>query len=223
MKPAPQLPSSFPQIIQRAHRRTVVLCGTLNVAHRPCDAHQNGAVALTLAGNLLISPPMMEDPNFAGSVVAVLVHQRDGAFGLVLNHPIDVELTTVTPDWAERAASPRRLFQGGPVQTDALIAVGRATSGRATELPVGLVSLDLQRLPVDEALEVDDVRVFAGYSGWAPGQLDDEVAMGGWLVVAMEADDVFCGDPDVLWQRVLRRQGGEVAWLSLHPDDVGLN
>ena len=177
----------------------------------------------SVAGQLLISPPMMQDPNFAGSVVAVLAHNAEGAFGLVVNHPIDVDLEEIAADWADRTSEPHLLFQGGPVQTDALIGIGRAAGDRATELPLGLVSLDLHRLPSDEALDVDQVRLFAGYSGWGPGQLDQEIAMGGWVVVPMDVGDVFCPDPFTLWQQVLRRQGGEVAWLALHPDDIGLN
>jgi putative transcriptional regulator len=166
----------------------------------------------------------MTDPNFSGTVVAVLLHTHEGAFGVVLNRPIDAtDLAHVLPTWAERPAPPARLFQGGPVQTNGLLALGRVTVDRTATLPANLVSLDLARLPVDEALDVGSVRIFAGYSGWAPGQLEGEVGAGGWVVAPMQPDDIFAPDPEHLWARILKRQGGQTAWLALHPDDASLN
>ena len=72
----------------------------------------------------------------------------------------------------------------------------------------------------------DDVlalRVFRGYSGWGPGQLDSELVEGAWMVFAAESGDVFSPDPDDLWRAVVRRQGGKVAWLANAPDDLSSN
>jgi len=67
------------------------------------------------------------------------------------------------------------------------------------------------------------VRVFSGYAGWGPGQLDDEVAAGAWWVLEAQPDDPFCSDPERLWKAVLRRQGGELALVSAYPRDPRWN
>ena len=81
-------------------------------------------------------------------------------------------------------------------------------------------------LTVDPALvvdRVDAVRIFRGYAGWGPGQLEGEIEQGAWLVLDAEPDDVFDAEPDELWRSVLRRQGGRIAWLASAPDDLSAN
>ena len=70
---------------------------------------------------------------------------------------------------------------------------------------------------------VDVVRLFTGYSGWGPRQLDAELAAGAWHVIDAMPDDVFCVDPEGLWRSVMRRQGGRLASQGLYPDDVSVN
>jgi putative transcriptional regulator len=67
------------------------------------------------------------------------------------------------------------------------------------------------------------VRIFRGYAGWGPGQLEGEIESGAWLVLDAEPDDVFAAEPDELWRSVLRRQGGRLAWLASAPDDLSAN
>ena len=67
------------------------------------------------------------------------------------------------------------------------------------------------------------MRVFRGYAGWGPGQLEVEIAAGSWMVLDSEADDVFSDDPEELWRRVLRRQPGRLSWLADAPDDLSAN
>jgi putative transcriptional regulator len=86
-----------------------------------------------------------------------------------------------------------------------------------------LGTLDLERDPDDLAITVDAIRVFAGYAGWGPGQLEDEIEAGGWFVVQAEVGDALSGDPDQLWKRVLRRQGGRLALVAAYPTEPGLN
>jgi putative transcriptional regulator len=81
--------------------------------------------------------------------------------------------------------------------------------------PVGTV--DLARDPVDSHPEIEAVRLFAGYSGWAPGQLEGELEIGGWFVVDALPDDLLTSDPAGLWRNVLRRQGGDVAMSANYP------
>ena len=121
------------------------------------------------------------------------------------------------------------IFLGGPVETDALIALAYATQPvtEATDelSPVSgrVASADLTTDPLLLAGLVDSVRIFRGYAGWGPGQLEDEIDSGAWLVLDAEPDDVFAPEPDELWRSVLRRQGGRLAWLASAPDDLSAN
>ena len=178
------------------------------------------------ARRLLVSIPTLDDPNFFRSVVFVIEHNDDGAVGLVLNQPTDAVLTDALPDWADVAAPPAVAFVGGPVQQhDAVIGlarVGRVEDSDAWQPLIGRVgTIDLGRTPADVRGDLEAVRVFAGYSGWAPGQLDDELDRGGWFVVDALPDDLLTPDPASLWRVVLRRQGGELAVSANYPLDSG--
>ncbi len=175
---------------------------------------------------LLVAPPPLTDPNFVESVVVVLLHNENGAFGLVLNQPMDVDVDHALATWTAVAGPPVRC--GGPVETSALIAIGRPAPGTAplgyqaidtpTLGPIGLI--DLHGEPTGELL---DVRLFAGYTGWGPGQLEGEVLLGGWVVVPGLPSDSFDQRIDTLWGRVLRRADRDDPTLRLMPDDIASN
>jgi putative transcriptional regulator len=179
-------------------------------------------------GSLLIAAPTMGDPNFARTIVLILETGESGALGVVLNRPTELDVADVLEPWADLVASPGVLFQGGPVETDAALAV--AMVGGVDDEPIGwrrvygstgLVDLDA---PVEiMASAVSEVRIFAGYAGWGAGQLEAEIAEGAWYVVPAEPQDPFLHDPERLWARVLRRQGGELAMLATMPAEPGLN
>lgn len=178
-------------------------------------------------GKLLIAEPMLGDPNFDRTVVLMVEHNDDGALGVVLNRPTELEVGTVLADWAELAATPTVVYLGGPVEQNGVLALARRRSDGA--LPgwspvigdVGTIDLHLQ--PVEVAADVEAVRFFAGYSGWGPGQLESELDEGAWLVVDARADDVFASDPDVMWRSVLRRQRGKVSMLAHFPAHPSMN
>jgi putative transcriptional regulator len=86
-----------------------------------------------------------------------------------------------------------------------------------------LGTLDLEQDPDDLAPGVEAIRVFAGYAGWGPGQLEGEIDAGAWFVLAAEPGDVMSDDPEQLWKRVLRRQGGKLALVAAFPDDPSTN
>jgi putative transcriptional regulator len=131
------------------------------------------------------------------------------------------------------------LFVGGPVHPNAAICVGRmqAASGPGDAVdadgdpePDGyspligdLGTVDLNRGPDDIPVRFSGLRVFTGYSGWGPGQLEEEIEAGAWFVVEGRQQDVLSPEPDHLWERVLRRQGGWLAVLARHPVDASLN
>jgi putative transcriptional regulator len=177
---------------------------------------------------LLVATPALMDPNFADTVVLLLDVDDDGALGVVLNRPSGIRVADVLEDWGDVVDEPDVLFQGGPVSTQAALALARLRSEddapvgfRAVEGPLGLVDLDT---PI-ELLEgtLAGLRIFAGYAGWGAQQLIGEIEEGSWYVVPGETPDVFRLDPTDLWRDVLRRQPGELAWLSTRPFDPDLN
>ena len=176
------------------------------------------------AGRLLVASPLLVDPNFDLTVLLLLEHGPEGALGLILNRPSPLAVSDALSDWADVSAEPAVLFAGGPVERDALIALGRPDPGGEGGLVLGLHSVDLDSQPaLVQAGGVSATRIFAGYAGWSPGQLDRELADEAWWVVDAEVDDVFTDEPDGLWTRVLRRAGGRLALYAHYPDDLSIN
>lgn len=165
----------------------------------------------SLKGKLLVAAPGLLDPNFFRTVVLILEHTEEGAVGVVLNRPSDFELVAALPDWEERAAAPSVVFVGGPVAEGTAICLGRV--GGSDDIAVVDASID----PDD--LGADEVRFFSGYAGWGMGQLEEEVDEGAWLVLDADPDDALVDEPELLWSRVLERQGGFLAVLARYPDD----
>ena len=197
----------------------------------------------SLRGRLLVAAPTLRDPNFDRTVVLVLEHTDDGALGVVLNRPSDIEVADALPGgWELLAAEPPVVFLGGPVAPTGAICVARR-GGRGIRpydhdrddddeddddaqwqpLFGDLGIVDLERPPEDVAAEVADLRVFVGHAGWGPGQLEGEVEVGGWFVLDALPDDTVAARPDALWELVLRRQGGAMARVALFPSDPTMN
>ncbi|MCU1370880.1 MAG: hypothetical protein JWO77_2074 [Ilumatobacteraceae bacterium] len=177
------------------------------------------------AGRLLVATPLIADPSFERTVVLLLAHGPDGAFGIVLNRPSDTPVDEVAPAWSDRAAAPGVVFVGGPVGRDSLIALGRSPLvGAHTDARIvgDCAAVDLDA-PPEGGPPWAGVRIFAGSAGWAPRQLEDELAEGAWWAVDADAADVVTSDPSGQWPAVLRRQRGEVAWFANHPEDPSEN
>jgi putative transcriptional regulator len=176
---------------------------------------------------LLVATPVIGDDNFDRTVVLILEHGPDGALGLVLNRPTDVAVLDPLPEWNGLAAQPSVVFVGGPVEQGAAIGLARASTGITADgwSPVveRIGTLDLSRDPSDLSAGIEQVRVFAGYAGWGPEQLEGELAGEAWLVVDSRPEDVLCDDPKNLWRQVLQRQGGDLALLSYCPPDPSSN
>jgi putative transcriptional regulator len=175
-------------------------------------------VTESLNGNLLIASPSMVDW-FRRAVVLVVEHNEQGAFGLVLNRPSEATVGEAVPELAEAIGPEHVIHVGGPVSPNAVTAVGdHGDPSEASKLLIGTVGMvDLDGLPD----ELTRLRVFAGYAGWGPGQLDDEVEQEAWIVEPAHPDDPFSqGD---LWSQVLRRKGGQYALLARMPSDPSMN
>lgn len=191
-----------------------------------CAVGHNGAVA-HLSGQIIVATPQIGGDIFNRSVVLLLHHDDEGAHGLVLNKPLGAPIERVLPGWEKHASAPQELFQGGPVGLDTALGLVRVP-GMGDQLGIrvlfgSLGVVDLDAPPELVMPEVSDLRVFAGYSGWSAGQLENEIAEGSWYVCEATPQDAFTAVPDGLWSGVLRRQRGELAWVASYPEDPHLN
>lgn len=182
---------------------------------------------MTLRGRLLVAEPMLADPNFHRSVVYLIDHSEEGALGVVLNRPSEIPVGEVVPAWAAYVSAPPTVFIGGPVSPEAAICLGRCAfeveSALWSPLSDQLGVVDLNGDPLLAPAGITGLRIFAGYSGWSPGQLEAEMAMDGWFVLDAEPDDLFAETAEELWRRVLARQSGPVRRFASFPEDPSVN
>ena len=177
-------------------------------------------------GMFVVASPALVDPNFYRAVVLLLEYDNDGAMGVILDRPIDIDVSDHLPSWRTHLAPPHRVFEGGPVQRDTAIGVAYRPGAEAIETwrpvlgGVGLVDVSLEPAVIGG---IQEARIFAGYSGWGAGQLDMELAVGSWFPVEGNRDDVFDPVPTDLWKRVLRRQQPHIARYAEYPTDLRSN
>ncbi|MGA2837034.1 MAG: YqgE/AlgH family protein [Acidimicrobiales bacterium] len=202
------------------------------------DPYGGGPVPEVLTGRLLVATPAIGDPNFARRVVLVLDHGVHRVLGVVVDRPGGVGVDQLLARWHPLATPPAELFTGGPVSRNSLIGLVRLASREsgeegAPDCPVGwrllvdddrpVGTVDLGADPALFATAIVGARLFSGYAGWDSGQLEDEIAEGSWYVLPAEARDPISADPEGLWRRVLRRQGGALALVSGYPADLAAN
>lgn len=188
-----------------------------------------GQAMQSLTGQLLVATPALRDPNFERTVVLLVAHEETGALGVVLNRATEVPVAEVLGPWGTLAREPSVVFEGGPVQPESAICIARTRPGaspprRSFRRVSGVIgTVDLSGDPDTLRETVEGVRVFAGYAGWSPGQLEAEISTGSWFVFDALPGDAFVPRPDDLWSMVLRRQGGLTAAVALYPSDPALN
>jgi putative transcriptional regulator len=180
----------------------------------------------SLRGQLLLDGGRLRGSWFNRSVVLICQHDREGAFGLVLNRPSPSTLGEALVTDLPESLREEPLYIGGPVQSSALSFLrSDAFLPDANVLP----GLSLEH-SLDDLLELGGsfsasqrLRVFAGYSGWAPGQLEDEMRRGAWLLHPATVEVAFGHDPEALWSSILRQKGWEHRLLADSPEDLNWN
>ena len=178
----------------------------------------------SLRGQLLISSGGLFDLNFRHTVVLVGEHTADGALGVVLNRALNVTVQEALPTLSGLVPQGDPLFQGGPVQpTSPVLVAELAHPDMADILVFGSVGFFVGEVSTEAEPGILRARVFAGYSGWGPGQLEAEMAVDGWITEPAREDDVFTDNSDLLWSRVLQRKGPEYRQLSQMPYDPSMN
>jgi putative transcriptional regulator len=157
--------------------------------------------------------------------VLICEHSGEGALGLVLNRPGELVVGAAAPELVSLSGEDAIIDEGGPVQPDALLVLAEFDDPSLAGISVlGNVGL------VGDGSELDDladttrrVRIFAGYAGWGPGQLDAELARDDWFVAPAGIEDIFNPDADELWGRVLSRKGAHFALVARMPIDPSVN
>jgi len=181
-------------------------------------------------GTFLAAGPDMLDPNFMHAVVLICQHSNEGAYGLIVNRPTGQTSETVLAEHPLLREQSVPIFQGGPVGLDTLQIVHRV----AEHVPGGVELIDniwiggnltdvasyVEEAPAEAAR---NVRLFLGYAGWSPGQLELELALGSWLPAPSHADCIFSADTDSVWRDVVGSIGGPGAGLENQPPDPSWN
>ncbi len=176
----------------------------------------------TIQGLALVASPYLTDPNFLRSVVYILRHDEEGAIGLVLTRPTHTTVGKLLQQLCGEAIdNDLPVYYGGPVDGP-LMLLQECTE---EETPSIYIASDQQRI-----LEICDparpaqhcggqYRIFDGYSGWAPGQLDDELREGGWLVWNLLPEQLFA-DSEELWQNAIRQIGRDILAGGIDPSKM---
>ena len=159
-------------------------------------------------GKLLVATEVVQGEMFAKTVVLLLHYDDTGAFGLVVNRPTDVRLDELLAEEDLIEGYHGTLFWGGPVQMGTLRALMHTDEPpESAEKIIDSVYL----VAFDDAVELDSaepatLRLYIGYAGWAPGQLDFEMARGSWRVLPATDDLVFAAEPETLWKKLAPAQ-----------------
>jgi putative transcriptional regulator len=179
----------------------------------------------SLKGQLLLASPALFDPNFRRAVVLVTEHTEEGAAGIVLNRVSETAVAEAVPDLVALVADEEPVYVGGPVQQSAVLVLAEFDDPEEAAM---LVVDDVGFVPGDGdfgllAASTRRARVFAGYAGWGPGQLEAELEESSWIVESSTGPRLFPEPDDDLWATVLRDKGGLYRVVALMPEDPSLN
>lgn len=176
-------------------------------------------------GKILISAPDISGDIFSRSVVLVIEHNEQGAFGLILNKK-NSQMSNKFNDFFDFNIE---VYDGGPVENDKIffIVKGKKVTETFTEItPEFYLTEEVESIisaVLSGELVIDDVKIFSGYSGWSPMQLDDEVLKKVWTVVDVYNLDYTLPNDQTLWKSIMQNLGGEYLLWANSPEDISLN
>jgi putative transcriptional regulator len=174
----------------------------------------------SLEGHLLVASPQLLDPNFARALVLVIEHSEEGAFGVIINRPVNKTLQEL---WREVGSAPchsrQPVYLGGPVPGPLIAIHGNPSLAEMEPLPG--VFFAARKLHLDSLVltEKPAYKIFANHSGWGAGQLENELRQGDWRTTPATAEIVFSTD-DGLWETVLRQIGQSLLKSILNVDEL---
>ncbi len=158
------------------------------------------------AGKLLVASRQLQGPAFAETVVLLIHYDETGAMGLIVNRPSSLTPSSALPRLPGLADYRGPLYLGGPVEQRRVLALVRSEQRPATAAMIfpGVYFAPLSNeLLASGAINPSRLRMYVGYAGWAPGQLDAELARGSWHVAAASAELIFSDEPDAIWRRLI--------------------
>lgn len=174
----------------------------------------------SLQGHLLVASPRLPDVNFYRTVVLVIHHDDQGAFGIVLNRPTESTLDEI---WDDLAATPDKGWMpvncGGPVDGPLMAIHTNESCGENEIIPGVHFAAHKDHLNQLVRESSTDYRIYTGYSGWAANQLEGELQVGGWMVMPARCDVIF-SDPETMWQSVAQEIGEDVTGELLNSATV---
>jgi putative transcriptional regulator len=171
-------------------------------------------------GKILVTPREAPDPLFAQAVIVLVEYSKTGALGLMVNKRTAVPISRALQGVSGAAKHSDPVFVGGPVQLDTVFALARAPvkPEGATEV-FGKISFVSNKAAMERALKGSSdpkgLRVYAGYCGWGPRQLESEMRLGGWYIFDRSEDLTFDPEPGTLWSRLEKKTGGVLARIFL--------
>lgn len=167
----------------------------------------------SLSSTILLAAPHQRDSNFTKTAVLVIEHSVDGAFGLILNRPLDLTLDQIASGletkWGGPLPAPQ-VYRGGPVMPESAWLLHGAESGGEASRPIadGLsFTADLGTIKALLGRPRGALRLYLGYAGWGESQLDAEIAAGCWIIAPATTEAVFAGESDAVWPHMLSRIG----------------
>jgi putative transcriptional regulator len=167
-------------------------------------------------GRLLVARRSVNDPRFAETVILLIGYGDQAAMGLIINRPTDVRLASALPKIKELRDRPDHLFVGGPVSPSAMLLLIRSAPAPNGAQPVfGDVyvsgKLETLRKALGKSGKTYRMRAYAGYAGWGPGQLDNEIARGDWAIGPADATTIFDMPSGDMWPKLIDRFSAEWA------------
>jgi putative transcriptional regulator len=169
------------------------------------------------AGKILVAHPDLPDPNFAHTVVLLIHVGDDGTLGLILNRPAKITLKKLFPQMQVTSRDP--VYSGGPVEEQVGLALIRSAAKLAQPLHIAgdvylVTGKSLLEKTVQAGKDAAGFRVYLGYAGWGPEQLDQELAADAWTVLPFRAETVFDAEPSSLWERLNQKSHLSIATRS---------
>lgn len=176
-----------------------------------------GIPAGGLSGSLLVAHPSLKDPNFRKTILFIARHDsEDGALGYVLNRPLESKLQISQPDFPGEV----EMFYGGPVQPEVFTLASLQWHSKPDFVAFHAIEDPMEGVPEGWR---NGLRVFAGYSGWSAGQLENEIEQKAWIVLPPTEALIRMNEPERAWKDVMKKAGPLYALMADAPDDPSLN
>ena len=181
----------------------------------------------TIQGQALVASPFLMDENFHRTVVYIVRHNEEGAYGLIVNRPLNIPVSALLQQVLEESVdNDQPIYHGGPVEGEVVVIHERPTPDVELNEPGVYLTSDKEDFVAICQQSTSRYRVFSGYAGWRAGQLEDELKQGGWLVWKISKEEIFA-DCDEIWQTAVRQIGHSILTDSLKvphlPSDPSVN